>query len=94
MKTETKKQLVEIEWLDPQHDWHYFHLLGIVGEMVHLQGADIPDGSAKHTGDSFWVSNREIKSMVDVQDDKPSTTLSACTSCEFNTKPAPKVTQS
>lgn len=65
---ETNKEgsMVHITWKDQQHDWEWFFLLGSVGELIHLKGADKPDGSVKHQGDSFWIHYSEIESMVDV----------------------------
>lgn len=58
-------QRVCITWKNPRHDWPWYRLLGSLGELVHLQGADYPDGRVKHRGDSFWVHFSEIESMVD-----------------------------
>ena len=56
---------VHITWKDKRYDWPWFYLVGGLGSMVHLKGADFPDGSVKHRGDSFWVHSSEIKEMVD-----------------------------
>ena len=56
---------VHVTWKDRRHDWPWFYLIGGLGSMVHLKGADFPDGSVKHRGDSFWVHSSEIKEMVD-----------------------------
>jgi hypothetical protein len=63
--TKPKPQLVKISWRDTSHDWPWFYLLGTRGKFVHLKGADYPDGSVKHQGNSFWVHFSEIKEMVD-----------------------------
>lgn len=70
-----KPKLVQIEWRDPASDWPWFWLLGMRGEWLSLQGADYPDGSAKHDGDCFWVhksSVRTMRSNVEVQRDSGS----------------------
>jgi hypothetical protein len=59
--------LVHIEWKDPSHDWNYFYLLETVGNLIHLKGADLPDGSAKHCGDSFWCPVSDAKEICDVE---------------------------
>lgn len=56
-----KPTLVQIEWRDPANDWPWFWLLGMRGEWLHLQGADYPDGSAKHEGDCFWVHKSDVQ---------------------------------
>jgi len=63
--TMEQPQRVCITWKNPRHDWPWYRLLGSLGELVHLQGADYPDGRVKHRGDSFWVHFSEIESMVD-----------------------------
>ena len=55
--------LVQIEWRDDGSDWPWFWLLGTNGEWLHLQGADYPDGSAKHDGDCFWVHKSDVQTM-------------------------------
>lgn len=50
----TEKEIVQITWADGS-DWPWFYLLEMRGEWLNLQGADYPDGSAKHDGDCFWV---------------------------------------
>ena len=55
--------LVQIEWRDQASDWPWFWLLGTHGEWLHLQGADYPDGSAKHDGDCFWAHKSEVQTM-------------------------------
>ena len=64
--TQKGKRLVKIEWRSPDDDWPYFYFLGVDGSLVHLQGADYPDGSAKHEGDSFWVDKYNIIHMTDM----------------------------
>ena len=63
--TKSKPQLVKITWRDESHDWPWFNLLGSMGEFLHLKGADYPDGSVKHQGNSFWCHFSEVKEMVD-----------------------------
>lgn len=58
-----KKKLVQIEWRDEESDWPWFYLLKMRGEWLHLQGADYPDGSAKHAGDCFWVHKSDVRVM-------------------------------
>ena len=58
-----KPTLVQIEWRDPASDWPWFWLLSMRGEWLHLQGADFPDGSAKHDGDCFWVHKSDVRTM-------------------------------
>lgn len=58
-----KPKLVQIEWRDPASDWPWFWLLGMRGEWLSLQGADYPDGSAKHDGDCFWVHKSSVRTM-------------------------------
>lgn len=58
-----KRELVKITWADPAHDWPWFWAIRFKGEWVKLRGADYPDGSAKHDGDSFWVHRLEIRRM-------------------------------
>lgn len=60
-------RLVKIEWEEYSGDWPYFYLDGFEGEWVKLTGADYPDGSAKHEGDSFWIHKSDIKSMQEVK---------------------------
>lgn len=59
-------QLVEVRWRDPIDDWPYFIVREVDAskEMIELQGADYPDGSAKHDGDVFWVMADKIKSAT------------------------------
>lgn len=60
---------VKIEWHDPNNDWPYFRLLLIdesTASML-LRGIDYPDGSAKHSGDEFWTSWKDIKSIKAVK---------------------------
>lgn len=61
---------VRIEWVKPEDDWPYFELLKIdsAADVVFLQGADYPDGSAKHDGDSFWADWPDIKHIAPVKD--------------------------
>lgn len=59
----SKRLLVEIEWHDPASDWPWFWWIGERGEFVELQGADYPDGSTKHEGDTFWAHRLQIKTM-------------------------------
>ena len=54
---------MQIEWRDDGSDWPWFWLLGTNGEWLHLQGADYPDGSAKHDGDCFWAHKSEVQTM-------------------------------
>lgn len=61
--TNKKLKLVQIEWRDPASDWPWFYLLKMRGEWLHLQGADYPDGSAKHNGDCFWVHKSDVRVM-------------------------------
>lgn len=61
--TKKKPTLVQIEWRDPESDWPWFWLLNMRGEWLHLQGADYPDGSAKHDGDCFWVHKSDVRNM-------------------------------
>lgn len=58
-----KPKLVWIEWRDPESDWPWFFLLGRRGGRLHLQGADYPDGSAKHRGDCFWAHESDVRLM-------------------------------
>jgi hypothetical protein len=58
-----KKMLVKIEWADPESDWPWFWLLKLKGDWLHIQGADYPDGSAKHDGNSFWVHRSAVQVM-------------------------------
>ena len=58
-----KPTLVQIEWRDDGSDWPWFWLLGTNGEWLHLQGADYPDGSAKHDGDCFWAHKSDVQTM-------------------------------
>ena len=58
-----KPILVQIDWRDPASDWPWFYLLNMRGEWLHLQGADYPDGSAKHDGDCFWVHKSDVRVM-------------------------------
>lgn len=60
---ETTAELVEITWHDPNSDWPWFRLLETKGEWLKLQGADYPDGSAQHEGDTFLVHRSQIKEM-------------------------------
>ena len=55
--------LVQIEWSNQESDWPWFWLLGTNGEWLHLQGADYPDGSAKHDGDCFWAHKSDVQTM-------------------------------
>lgn len=57
------RRLVEIEWRNPDSDWPWFWLLRMDGEWLELKGADFPDGSAKHDGDSFWVHKSDVRTM-------------------------------
>lgn len=59
-----ERSLVKIEWADPAHDWPWFYLIRVRGEFLLLQGADYPDGSAKHDGDTFWVHRSEAKTIA------------------------------
>ena len=54
-----------ITWRSEYDDWPYFHVLRVKpGKgLLKLRGIDYPDGSAKHDGDEFWCSAREIESM-------------------------------
>ena len=52
--------LVRVKWKKTGNDWPWFYLIGVNGEEIHLKGADYPDGSGFHEGDSFWVHKREI----------------------------------
>ncbi len=61
--TTKKLKLVQIEWRDPASDWPWFYLLKMRGEWLHLQGADYPDGSAKHDGDCFWAHKSDVRVM-------------------------------
>ena len=61
--TKKNPKLVHIEWHDPESDWPWFWLLNVRGEWLHLQGADYPDGSAKHDGDCFWVHKSDVRMM-------------------------------
>lgn len=58
-----KRTLVWIDWRDPASDWPWFWLLKMRGEWLHLQGADYPDGSAKHHGDCFWAHKSDVRLM-------------------------------
>jgi len=94
MKSDFEKILVRITWEDPRHDWQWFYLLGSKDDFVHLQGADVPDGTVRHHGDSFWVHRAEIESMVDFKlpasakvDAKDcGNSYPECADCEFNGK--------
>lgn len=60
---EQSPPLVCIEWNDPESDWQWFRLIELRGEWICLQGADYPDGSAKHDGGTFWVHKSEVRAM-------------------------------
>ena len=66
-----KPTLVQIEWRDPASDWPWFYLLKMRGEWMHLQGADYPDGSAKHVGDCIWVHKSDVRAMRSNDSGKP-----------------------
>lgn len=61
-----KKQLVKIEWSDPEDDWPWFYLLKDKGKYLYLQGADCQDGTGNHAGDKFFARKSEIVSMKKV----------------------------
>ena len=58
-----KPTLVQIKWRDPENNWPWFLLLEMRGDWLHLQGADYPDGSAKHDGDCFWTHESAVLTM-------------------------------
>lgn len=60
---ELKGQLVKVDWKDSGSDWPYFFVRNVNARkgMVQLQGADYPDGSAKHDGDVFWAMAHEVQ---------------------------------
>ncbi|AGX88479.1 hypothetical protein Cenrod_2421 [Candidatus Symbiobacter mobilis CR] len=57
--------------VEHRNDWHVVflviwlmlsvYLLKMRGERLHLQGADYPDGCAKHDADCFWVHKNQFQ---------------------------------
>lgn len=60
-----KGHLVRVTWFDPADDWPYFVVLKTKKSkrLIKLKGADFPDGSVKHQGDTFWTPLHEIRSI-------------------------------
>lgn len=57
--------LVKIVWKAPDSTWPYFRLIGTKPHgWLKLKGADYPDGSIKHDGDTFLAHRDEIVSIV------------------------------
>ena len=59
---------VEIRWKSDCDDWPYFEIVEVCAadKTLQLRGADYPDGTAKHDGDSFWVDWDDIKSICSI----------------------------
>lgn len=55
---------MHIVWRDTNADWPWFYLLDMRNDWLHLQGADYPDGSAQHEGDTFWVHRSDVVLMA------------------------------
>lgn len=62
-----KPTLVKVDWCHPDNDWPWFWLLETCNDWLHLQGADYPDGSARHDGDCFWVHRGDIKHVSNLR---------------------------
>lgn len=56
---------VDVRWFDDQHDWYWFILEKIDGDMIKFKGISSPEGFT-HDGSSFWVNRSEIKSISEI----------------------------